>query len=129
MESRQIRVGQQPLIDVAMTTTSEEQDEGIVTDFVGIKRLTKTLGFSFQELKEDELSGAREQNISNFLTGKVSGLQVSNTSGSIGGSTVVTIRGYSSLTQDNQPLFVVDGVPISNHGHSSGGLLAGSTGL
>ncbi len=122
MKSRQIRIGQQRYIEVAMTASSEQDEEETVTA-LGIKRPTRTLGFSYQELKEDEFSGAREQNINNFLTAKVSGLQVSNTAGSTGGSVVMTIRGISSLTQNNQPLYVVDGIPVSNYSHSSGGVL------
>ena len=127
METQEVSIGQQRIIDVALASSSEELEEVTVTA-LGIKRQTKALGFSAQELKEDELSGARELSISNFLTGKVSGLQISNTAGGVGGSTSVTIRGNSSLTQDNQPLFVVDGVPISNQGHSDGGLWTGTTG-
>ncbi len=127
METQEVQIGQQRVVDVALKSSSEELEEVTVTA-LGIKRQTKALGYSAQELKEDQLGGARELNVSNFLTGKVSGLQVSNTSGGTGGSTVVTIRGNSSLTQDNQPLYVVDGVPISNQGHGSGGLWASATG-
>ncbi len=121
MEPQSVTIGGQRIIDVAMQSSSEELEEVTVTA-LGIKRQTKALGYSAQELQQDELSGARELSISNFLTGKVSGLQVSKTSSGIGGSTNVTIRGNSSLTQNNQPLYVVDGVAISNDSHSSGGL-------
>ncbi len=121
MEMQSVTIGQQRMIDVAMQSSSEELEEVTVTA-LGIKRQTKALGYSAQELGQDELSGSRELSISNFLTGKVAGLQVSHTSSGIGGSSAVTIRGNSSLTGSNQPLYVVDGVAISNNGHSGGGL-------
>jgi TonB-linked SusC/RagA family outer membrane protein len=107
------------------TVVIEEETIGleeVVATALGIEREAKALGFAMQEIGANELSASREVNISNFLTGKVAGVQVSKTSGGTGGSSVVTIRGNNSLSGNNQPLYVVDGVPIINEGHDKGGL-------
>ena len=95
---------------------------GVIVTAFGLEKKKKPLAYSVQELGSKDLSNARETNITNFLTGKVAGVQVSNTAGGAGGSTVVTIRGNSSITGNNQPLYVVDGVPITNYGHDTGGM-------
>ncbi|MCK5277383.1 MAG: TonB-dependent receptor plug domain-containing protein, partial [Cyclobacteriaceae bacterium] len=119
--TEEIAVGGRSVIDIVMATDVTSLSEIVVTAF-GIEREKKALGYSAQELEGEELSAAREINIANYLTGKVAGVQVSNSSSGTGGSTTVTIRGNSSLTGNNQPLYVVDGIPIINQGHSNGGL-------
>ncbi len=111
-------IGNSSVINVTLESSTESLDEVVVTA-LGIKREVKALGFSAQEIGESELSAARETNLSSFLTGKVAGVQVSKTASGVGGSTVVTIRGNNSLTGNNQPLYVVDGIPIINESHSS----------
>jgi TonB-linked SusC/RagA family outer membrane protein len=113
-------IGVSATIDVAMENSEAMLDEVVVTA-LGIKRQTKALGYSQQELGKAELSGAREINLTSFLTGKVAGVQVSKTSSGTGGSSAITIRGAKSLLGNNQPLYVVDGVPITNVGHKEGG--------
>lgn len=119
--SQEMTVGNRSVLDIVMATDVRSLSEVVVTAF-GIEREKKALGYSAQELEGDELSAAREINVANYLTGKVAGVQVSNSSSGTGGSTNITIRGASSLTGNNQPLYVVDGVPITNQGHSNGGL-------
>jgi TonB-linked SusC/RagA family outer membrane protein len=113
MENQVIAIGNQTVINVALALSSVALDEVVVTA-LGIERETKALGFSAQKLDSEELSASRELNITQFLTGKVAGVQVAQTAAGVGGSTSVTIRGNSSLTGSNQPLYVVDGVPIIN---------------
>ena len=120
METVSVKIGTSKEINVKLEMSSEGLGEVVVTA-LGIKRETKALGFAAQEVGPSELSSSREVNISSFLTGKVSGLQISKTSSGTGGSSAVIIRGAKSLLGNNQPLFVVDGVPITNLGHSSGG--------
>ncbi|WP_161624658.1 TonB-dependent receptor plug domain-containing protein, partial [Winogradskyella psychrotolerans] len=72
------------------------------------------MGYSVQEVNTEELTQAREPNVVNSLKGKVAGVHVNPTSGGPGGSSYVVIRGNSSLTGNNQPLYVVDGIPIDN---------------
>lgn len=88
-------------------------DEVVVTA-MGIKREKRSLGYSFQEVKSETLVDARENNLANALTGKVSGLQVIKGSSGPASSSKIVLRGFNSLTGDNQPLIVVDGVPMEN---------------
>lgn len=88
-------------------------DEVVVTA-MGIKREKKSLGYSFQDIKSETLVDARENNLANALTGKVSGLQVIKGSNGPASSSKIVLRGFTSLTGDNQPLIVVDGVPMEN---------------
>ena len=119
--TQEIKVGNQSVINVVLTPDVTNLSEVVVTAF-GIEREKKALGYAAQEIEGEELSGARELNVANYLTGKVAGVQVSNTAAGTGGSTTVTIRGNSSLSGNNQPLYVVDGVPIINLGHAAGGM-------
>ena len=82
---------------------------------LGIKREKKALGYAVQEVKGDDIIKARETNLLNSLAGKVAGVTVVGNPGGIGSSSRISIRGERSLNiNNNQPLFVVDGVPISN---------------
>jgi len=88
--------------------------EGIVVTAIGIKREQKALGYSVQELPGTELRQVHHDNFLNALSGKVAGVQVTSSSGSAGASSYITIRGASSIDGNNQPLFIVDGIPVSN---------------
>ncbi|MBE8719982.1 SusC/RagA family TonB-linked outer membrane protein [Sphingobacterium pedocola] len=88
-------------------------DEVVVTA-MGIKREKKSLGYAFQDVKGDQLVDAKENNISNALVGKVSGLQVVKGSNGPASSSKIILRGFNSLKGDNQPLIVVDGIPMNN---------------
>ena len=120
MESQVIAIGSQTIINVALAMSTVALEEVVVTA-LGIERQTKALGYAQQKLPEDAISGNRELNLLNLLTAKVSGVRISKTSSGTGGSTAITIRGAKSLLGNNQPLFVVDGVPITNIGHSQTG--------
>ena len=98
-------------------------DEVVVTA-LGIKRNEKALGYSVQSIKGERMTEARESNISNALSGKIAGVQVTGTSGSVGASSRIVLRGNASITGNNEPLYVVDGVPIDNRSLGN----AGSTG-
>lgn len=108
-------------INIAMEV-DKVQTKDVVVTALGVERNNKELGYSVQELKGDETTQARETNIVNALAGKVAGVNVVGSPSGIGGSSRVTIRGERSLNiNNNQPLFVVDGVPITNQ-------VVGSTG-
>lgn len=119
MKTSQVIIGGQTTIDVKMEEDLLGLEEVVVTG-LGISREKKALGYSVQDVKGDELAKAREQNIVNTLQGKVAGVQITNSSGAVGSSSRILIRGNNSLTGDNQPLFVVDGVPVSNSYSSLG---------
>ena len=79
-----------------------------------IKRQKKSLGYAVQEVKGETLVSANEPNLANTLSGKVAGLQVVRSSDGPAGSSKIILRGSNSLTGSNQPLIVVDGIPIDN---------------
>ncbi len=86
----------------------------MVVTALGIKKEKKALGYSVTEVKGNELTQAREVNVANSLIGRVAGVNVSSVSGGPGSSTSVIIRGVSSLSGQNQPLYVINGVPMNN---------------
>ncbi|CAM3752709.1 SusC/RagA family TonB-linked outer membrane protein [Elizabethkingia occulta] len=88
-------------------------DEVVVTAY-GVKKEKKALGYSFQEVKGQALVDAKETNVTNALVGKVAGLQIIKGNNGPASSSKINLRGFNSLRGDNQPLIVVDGVPMSN---------------
>jgi len=99
--------------------TNKDLDEVVVTA-LGISKTRKSLGYSVQELKSDKLSTAPSNNLVNNLSGKVAGVRITNSQGNMGSARIV-IRGETSLAGDNQPLFVVDGIPVDNTQRGAGG--------
>lgn len=90
-----------------MKEDSEMLDEVVVTA-LGIKREKKMLGYAVQELKSDELNKTGDPSVTSALQGKVAGLSMNTSATGLGGSTKITIRGNSSLSDNNQPLWIVD---------------------
>jgi TonB-linked SusC/RagA family outer membrane protein len=110
---QEIVVGNQETINVTLSYSESEIGEVVITA-LGIKREKKSLGYGVQEVKGETLVSAKEPNLANTLTGKVAGLQVIRSSDGPAGSSKILLRGSNSLTGSNQPLIVVDGVPIDN---------------
>lgn len=104
--------GQTP-ITIKLVQDSKSLDEVVVTA-LGIKREKKALGYALQEVKGEQILSARETNVTNALSGQVAGLQIVRSSNGPAGSSKINLRGNNSLTGDNQPLIVVDGIPMSN---------------
>lgn len=106
-----------------------EDDSKVLQDVVvtalGIKRDRKALGYGLSEVKGEELTKAKETNVINSLSGKVAGLVVQQTAGGASGSTRVLLRGNTEMTGNNQPLYVVDGVPLDNTNFGSAGTAGG----
>ena len=99
----------------------------VVVTALGVKREKRDLTYSTQELKGDELTKTKEPNLVNAMAGKISGVQITSSSGTAGASSRIVIRGATSATGDNQALFVVDGVPVNNDETSNiGGGAAGA---
>ncbi len=113
-----ITVGANGTINMSLQEDVESLNEVVVTA-LGIKRQKKELGYAVQEVKGDELDRVITTNVASALSGKVSGVDVSMPSTGAGGSTRVIIRGISSIGENNQPLYVVDGIPIDNSGLSN----------
>ena len=113
------KVGGRSVVDVQMHENSEMLSEVVVTT-MGQSQEKSKLNFSVQELKADDVTAGQSANFVNSLQGKVSGLQVSNGGGSPNAASQIIIRGVSSVnpSQSNEPLFVVDGMPIRGGGSS-----------
>lgn len=111
--SREVAVQGRSVVNVELEEDNTLLQEVVVTA-LGIQRERKSLGYAVQELKGSDIVEARETNLANAFTGKVAGLQVVRSSRGAGGSSKIVLRGNTSLTGSNQPLIVVDGVPIEN---------------
>lgn len=108
---KEILIGTQSVIDVYMETDVKQLSEIVVTAF-GLEREKKALGYAVQEVKGEDISKTPTSSVVNNLSGKVAGLQVA-TNAVPGGSPEFVLRGFSSVSGNNQPLVVVDGVPIA----------------
>ncbi len=100
-------------IDIALPTDAKQLSEVVVTA-VGIQRDTRSLGYAVQKLQTQDLVQGRTSSVLSSLQGKLAGVQVSGGSGAPGSSTKVIVRGFTSLAGGNNPLYVVDGVPVDN---------------
>ncbi|USD26216.1 SusC/RagA family TonB-linked outer membrane protein [Flagellimonas marinaquae] len=119
-------IGASSIINVEMEDDAQALEEVVVTA-LGIAREKKSLGYATQEVQGDEVSTVKATNFVNSLSGKVAGIDIKS-SGTMGGSSNVIIRGYSSINNSNQALFVVDGVPISNINNNASGQSRGTGG-
>lgn len=111
--SQTIAVKGKNQLQITLHEDTQNLDEVVVTA-LGIKRDKKALGYSTQDLKADDLLESRTSSLANTLVGKVAGAQISESGSGMGGSTRIIIRGSSSLSGNNQPLWVVDGIPIDD---------------
>jgi TonB-linked SusC/RagA family outer membrane protein len=112
-DTKEIALNGKSNLDVILTEDTKLLNEVVVTA-LGVKRERRALGYSVTQVRGESLTQARENNIANSLVGKVAGLDISSTAGGAGSSTSVVIRGVSSLNQSNQPLYVINGVPMEN---------------
>ncbi len=113
MKAQEIIINGRSVIDLVMEAEVLEMDAVIVTA-IGISREAKALGYSVATVSDEQLEQKTEPDMLRNLQGKVPGVNIASTSGAPGSSTRITIRGNSSFYGDNQPLFVVDGIPYSN---------------
>ena len=118
-------LGTESQINIGLATDSKQLSEVVVTA-LGIERDTRSLGYATQQIKADQISQKSEPNVLSALQGKVAGVNITSASGLAGASTNINLRGITSLTNGNQPLFVVDGIPISNDLDRTANTLYGS---
>ena len=124
-EDAVVPVNGRKVINVTLNPGSIEIDDVVITA-MGIKRSEKALGYAAASVKGEAISEKRTSDIMSSLAGKIAGVQIASTSTDPGASQSVIIRGVSSLSGSNQPLYVIDGVPMNNTAHySSNGLNAG----
>ncbi len=116
--TKEVGVLEQTNIEIILEEDASKLDEVVVTA-LGVLSKKKSLGYSVKKIGGDDVAGAREDNLVKSLSGKVAGLQITPASSGIGGSSKVVLRGNASLGGNNQPLYVVDGVPIDNTGFGS----------
>ncbi|NSL90087.1 SusC/RagA family TonB-linked outer membrane protein [Chitinophaga sp. Mgbs1] len=107
-----VPVSQHHIINISLENTDSKLQEVVVTA-LGISKEKKSLGYAVQELKSKDIAEARETNLVNALSGKIAGVQVTNSQGNLGSSRIV-IRGETSIAGNNQPLFILDGIPVDN---------------
>jgi TonB-linked SusC/RagA family outer membrane protein len=125
MNPQERPVGSATTLNVALTESSRELSEVVVTA-LNITKDKRTLGYATQEIQGGAVASKSEPNVLNALQGKVSGVNITGASGLAGTSTNINIRGITSLTGNNQPLFVVDGIPVSNDTDRTNGGAAGT---
>jgi len=104
---------------VTLQSDSKLMDEVVVTA-LGISKQKKSLGYAVQDVKGDDINNASTGNVLSAMTGKMAGVNITSSAGTAGASSYITIRGQNSINGNNQPLFVVDGVPIDNSMSYSG---------
>lgn len=121
---QEVAIAGRAIIDVVLLSESVEMQEVVVTA-LGITREKKALGYAVQDVKGDELAKVRTQNVVSSLTGRVAGVQITTATGQMGGGAKINVRGNTSLTKNNQPLFVIDGIPLDNSDYSYGATGAG----
>ncbi len=124
MKSQEIFIAGQTQINVVLQEDTENIDEVVVTA-LGILSKKKSLGYSVNKIDGNEIAQSKETNVVNSIAGRVAGVQITPAASGMGGSSRLIIRGSSSLTGNNQPLYVVDGIPIDNTG--LGGASTGGT--
>lgn len=119
MEKQTIPFTGQSIVNVVLQSSALSLEEVVVTA-IGISRAKKELGYNVQTVNADVISGKPNADIVNSLAGRTSGVSITSSAGDAGASTFITIRGAASITGNNQPLFVVNGMPIMSGGGSTG---------
>ncbi|WP_159022773.1 SusC/RagA family TonB-linked outer membrane protein [Formosa sp. L2A11] len=121
-KTKTITIGASKTVNLVLSQDLSELDEVVVTA-LGIKKDEKAIGYASQQLKSEAISDVPTTNVVNSLSGKIAGVNITQSSGDIGASSRITIRGVSSIYGNSQPLIVIDGAVIDNNtytGSSSG---------
>ncbi|MEN8158001.1 MAG: SusC/RagA family TonB-linked outer membrane protein [Bacteroidota bacterium] len=111
MESQTVQMAGQTVLDVVLEASATALDEVVVTA-MGMTRSEKSLGYNVQSVEAEDISKANTSDIVNAIAGRTAGVQITSSAGTPGASTFMTIRGAASITGNNEPLFVIDGMPI-----------------
>ncbi|MBN7813214.1 SusC/RagA family TonB-linked outer membrane protein [Algoriphagus sp. H41] len=124
LKTQEEAVGNRTVVNVTLTTDASQLSEVVVTA-IGIEREKKALGYAVTSVDNSQLENRPEADVARVLQGKVPGVNITSTNGMSGSGTNMVIRGYSSATGSNQPLFVVDGVPFNTNTNSQNGFTTG----
>ena len=119
-ENKEISAGDRTSFSVQLSQDNKSLSEVVVTA-LGITRDKKAISYSTQTVNAETIASGGRSNLVDDLNGKVAGVQITNAGGQAGAGTTIVIRGYNSLTGNNQPLYVVDGVPIDNSAEQGSG--------
>lgn len=111
--AQQVTVGTQPTVKITMFEDTNTLEEVVVTA-LGIRRSQKALSYNVQEIKADAVNTVKTSNFVSSLAGKVAGVQINSSSSGVGGAARVVMRGTKSLMQDNNAMYVIDGIPMFN---------------
>ena len=125
--TQQVRVGDNQTFQISLKGGAQSLQEVVVTA-LGVTRDKRSLGYATQTVRGSEIANKGELNVVNALQGRVAGVNITSASGGAGASSNINIRGIHSFTQNNQPLFVVDGIPVSNNLDRTNGGTTGSNG-
>ena len=126
-EKQEVKVGAQTVIDVKLKNTNAELEEVVVTTAFGLDKNKRGLGYAVQTVNGDDIAETGRENVLNALQGRVAGATINATSGAPGASSAIVLRGFNSLSGNNSPLIVIDGLPINNSTLSQGVLASGSS--
>ncbi len=118
LTTQEVPINNRTTVDVLMAQDVQQLSEVVVTA-LGISRAKESLGYAVTEVGGDAVGQVNQTNVVNGLSGRVAGVQVTGATGNMGGSSRVTIRGINSITGNNSPLFVVDGVVINNSDYNT----------
>jgi len=123
--SKELTVGKSATMNVELQTDVQAIDEVMVTAEFGMKRVARSVGSSIQNVKAADISDSGRESFISALQGRVAGLNVSSSGGTPGSSTTVVLRSITSISGNNQPLYVVDGIPMNNSTFDPGNLADG----
>jgi TonB-linked SusC/RagA family outer membrane protein len=124
LKSAEEAIGNRSVVNITLTTDASQLSEVVVTA-IGIEREKKALGYAVTSVGNEQLENRPESDVARVLQGKVPGVSITSTNGMSGSGTNMIIRGYSSATGSNQPLFVVDGVPFNTSTNAQNGFTTG----
>ncbi len=125
MQTKDVDISSTTKLSIKLASEDRLTEEVVVTA-IGVKREQKSLGYSATQVSNESLTQGRDKSALNALQGKVAGVNITNASGAPGASTRVILRGFTSISGSNQPLYVVDGVPINNSSSSDNSLNGGT---
>ncbi|RAJ29706.1 SusC/RagA family TonB-linked outer membrane protein [Pedobacter cryoconitis] len=117
-DKQEITVGTQATVDIVLKSSAQELNTVVVTA-LGVKKSEKSLTYATQQISNKDLTTVKSDNLMNSLNGKIAGVTISPSASGVGGSAKVVLRGNRSIAGNNQPLYVIDGVPMSNSANSN----------
>ncbi|MFD2201604.1 SusC/RagA family TonB-linked outer membrane protein [Shivajiella indica] len=124
LKTQEEAIGNRSVINITLAVDASQLSEVVVTA-IGIEKEKKALGYAVTTVGDEQIQNRPEADVSRVLQGKVAGVNITATNGLSGSGTNIIIRGYSSATGSNQPLFVVDGVPFNTNTNTTNGFTTG----